>query len=176
MNKNDCVEWGYVMRTHRLVGELRISIDDTLQLVGEQPELVLIEMKQKLIPFFVSTYTSQANGKQAIIAFEDLKTIEAAQALKGSKLFLPKAAIAASDDALSMLIGYTLIDHEKGEIGKVTEVYSTEPQAIISVEVKGCEVLIPYVKGAIITKVEHSKQQVFCQLPEGLIEVYLTND
>lgn len=65
-----------------------------------------------------------------------------------------------------------MYDELHGELGEVKHIYDLQTQDLIGLEYKGKEILIP-IKDEIILKVDKAEKKVFCQLPNGLLEIYL---
>jgi 16S rRNA processing protein RimM len=51
-------------------------------------------------------------------------------------------------------------------------IYDLETQDLLGVTHKGKEVLIP-IQDGIIKKVDKAAKKVYCQLPDGLLDIYL---
>jgi non-canonical purine NTP pyrophosphatase (RdgB/HAM1 family) len=68
----------------------------------------------------------------------------------------------------------TIIDEEKGELGKVQEIIEYPTQSLIQVLINGKEVLIP-IHDDIIKNVDREGKKIFIKAPNGLIDMYLEN-
>ena len=51
-------------------------------------------------------------------------------------------------------------------------IYDLETQDLLGVTHQGKEVLIP-IQDGIISRVDKAAKKVYCQLPEGLLDIYL---
>jgi 16S rRNA processing protein RimM len=114
-------------------------------------------------------------GGKALAKFEDLDSIEQVEMLVGSEAYLPLTELPELEEGqyyFHELIGFDVIDEVMGPIGPVQNVYDLETQDLLGVTHKGKEVLIP-IQDGIITKVDKAAKKVFCQLPDGLLEIYL---
>jgi 16S rRNA processing protein RimM len=69
-------------------------------------------------------------------------------------------------------LGYTVVEAGK-ELGKILEIIEQPHQLLCRLEIEGKEVLIPLHEDTIL-KVDKKKQQVIVELPEGLLEIYLS--
>jgi 16S rRNA processing protein RimM len=58
-------------------------------------------------------------------------------------------------------------------LGKILEVIEQPHQLLCRIEVQGKEALIPLHEETIL-KIDKKKQQVIVELPEGLLEIYLS--
>jgi 16S rRNA processing protein RimM len=173
MKKEECYELGVIRSTHGLNGEVTALLD--VDFPDEYLDLgtIFIEIKSQLVPYFVEDM--RLKGKDVVIAFEDVETIEESQKLRGCKLFLPLADLPELPDDefyYHQLIGYALLDAQKGEIGKVETIAEMPGQVLAQTTVSGREVLIPLTKGIVIN-IDDTLKVVNIELPDGLLEVYL---
>ena len=77
----------------------------------ENLESVFVQQGQQLVPFFIESISLRS--EKAIVAFEDIHSIEQAAPLKGLKLFLPLAVLPelkGDEFYLHDLIGFKLIE------------------------------------------------------------------
>ena len=70
------------------------------------------------------------------------------------------------------IVGFTVVDTEKGELGPITEVLEYPTQAILQVMKDKKEVLIPILE-QVIQNVDRDKKVLTITSPEGLIDMYL---
>ena len=130
-------------------------------------------MGGKLVPFFIDRIEPQA-GAKFILKFEDLDTIQEAEKLKSTALYLPLTELPELEEDqfyFHEVIGYAIIDEALGELGKVADFYEMPNQDLMAMMYNGHEVLIP-VADEIILKTDKAAKKLFVKLPEGLLEVY----
>ena len=72
------------------------------------------------------------------------------------------------------LPGFRVTDAVLGALGTVSSVYSLPHQDLLGMDYKGSEVLIP-LTDAVVTGINRKTAEVYTKLPEGLLEVYLTD-
>jgi 16S rRNA processing protein RimM len=174
MNKDQCFLVGRIAKVHGLRGEVNVVLDVDYPDDYEGLEHLFLEQKGRLIPFFLDHFVIQPGGK-ALAKFEDLDSIEQVEMLVGSEAYLPLTELPELEEGqyyFHELIGFDVIDEVMGPIGPVQNVYDLETQDLLGVTHKGKEVLIP-IQDGIITKVDKAAKKVFCQLPDGLLEIYL---
>ena len=70
------------------------------------------------------------------------------------------------------IINFDVVDEQKGKLGKVTAIYTSEAQDLIAMAYENSEILIP-VSDEIVKTVDREKKELYTNLPEGLLEVYL---
>lgn len=173
MNKDACFELGYVEKTHGLKGEVVIVLDVDYPEDYEDMESVFLEIKGKLIPFFVEEL--QLRGSKAIVKFEDIDTLPKAQALKGMLLYLPLTELDELEEDefyFHEVKGFTIEDDKLGTLGIVLDIYELPMHEVVAMNYKGKEVLFP-LNDQIVYKVDRENQTLYTQLPDGLLEVYL---
>ena len=91
MDIDSCYQLGYVIKPHGLKGDISIYIDADEPQAYRNLESVFIQQDNNLVPFFIAKI--KISGQKAILSLEESTTIESAQSLKGSALFLPLTAL-----------------------------------------------------------------------------------
>jgi 16S rRNA processing protein RimM len=166
-------ELGYLDRIHGIKGELLLLLDvdnpDHYLKLGS----VFLNVKGKLIPFFVQGIKKQRND-QFLIKFEDIQSDEEAQDLVGCSAYLPIELLPPLRDDqyyFHELVGMQVHDQILGPVGNVTMVLETPQQYLLQFEHEGCEVLCP-MHDDLIDKVDKAARVIHLQLPAGLLDVY----
>ncbi len=174
MKKEDCFELGYVIKPHALKGEVSLMLESDDPSAYYNLDSIFLEEKSGLVPYFIESINPQKN--KMIIKFEDIDSIEAAEGLAGLKAYLPLSFLPDLSDGqfyYHEIVGFTVVDTEKGELGEISNVLSTDTQALIEMQYKGKEVLIP-INDEVLQEVNRTNKTVSATLPEGLLELYLT--
>jgi 16S rRNA processing protein RimM len=174
LTQDNCYLLGYVVRTHGTSGNVVFFLDVDYPEEYEDLDAVYLEIKGELVPYFISRFNLQKQNN-AIVTFEDIDTIEKAEALVGSSLYLSLDNLNDLDEGefyYHEIKGYTVIDQTEGALGVVKEVYSLNGQDLISMEYQGVEVLIPTAED-IVLKADKEQKLLMVNLPEGLLDVYL---
>ena len=173
MTKNDCFFFGKITKTQGLKGELTIKLDVANPEDFAELRYVLIEDRGNLIPYFVEYL--KINGDKMFVQLQDVIKMEQALAFVGKAVFLPNEMLPQLEDDefyYKEIIGFRLIDAEKGEIGAISDVLEYPTQAVIQVMKDGKEILIP-IHDDIIQKVNKKSKILNIKAPEGLIDMYL---
>lgn len=173
MTKNDCFFFGKITKTHGLKGELTIKLDVANTEDFTDLRYLLIEDKGNLIPYFIDYL--KINGDKMFVQLQDVIKLEQALFFIGKAVFLPNELLPQlADDEFyyKEIIGFKLIDAEKGEIGAISDVLEYPTQAVIQVIQDGKEILIP-IHDDIIQKVNKKAKTLNIKAPEGLIDMYL---
>ncbi|WP_026951964.1 ribosome maturation factor RimM [Algoriphagus mannitolivorans] len=174
MNKDQCFQLGRLAKVHGLRGEVNVVLDVDFPEDYDGLEHLFLEQKGRLVPFFLEHFVIQP-GNRALAKFEELDTIEQVEMLVGSEVYLPLTELPELEEDqyyYHELIDFEVIDETKGLIGPVQIIYDLETQDLLGVTHQGKEVLIP-IQDGIITKVDKAAKKVYCQLPEGLLDIYL---
>jgi len=177
MNVEECYYLGYTSKSHGKHGELIAKIDVDIPEEYNNLESVLVRMNKTdktLIPFFISQAQIQNNGTLRF-KFEDVNDIVEAKHLVGKELYLPLNTLpklTGNQFYFHEVMGFTIIDDQKGNIGEIFNVLDNPQQAIFEIKFKDKEILIP-VTDDIIKNVDRATKTIEISAPEGLIDVYL---
>jgi 16S rRNA processing protein RimM len=172
MNIDECFELGYIIKPHGLNGSVNVLLDTDFPEDYKSLESVFVNIRQKLIPFFINTI--QINGNKAIVNFEDINTIEQSEELKGCSLHLPESMLPVLEGQnfyYHEVIGFEMIDDKDGNIGKISGYVDNSSQVILTVDHNNNEVLIP-VADHIIAEIDRVKKIMYVTLPDGLLDIY----
>jgi 16S rRNA processing protein RimM len=175
MTKDKCFYVGKIVKTHGLKGEVTLRIDNEQFDDIEELNYFLLDMNDKLIPFFIEDITYHSN--KAFVLFQDMKTLEAASQLVGTAVYLPLELLPEKDgnDFYSHEVAdFLVVDEEKGDLGNVKEIIEYPTQSLIQVVINEKEVLIP-IHDDIIKNVDRVGKKIFIKAPNGLIDMYLEN-
>lgn len=174
MRKEDCFYLGKIVKKYSFKGDLLVKLDTDEPEMYEEMESVLVDKRNKLIPFFIEE--SQLHKSDLLrIRFEDIETEEDANALIGAELYLPLDLLPKLTGNLFYyheIIGFTAEDEAFGEIGKITGVNDVTPQALFEIDREGKQILIP-MTDHFIQKVDRRNKTIYLKVPEGLIEIFL---
>lgn len=172
MRKDDCFLLGYVIKPHGLKGEVSVFLDTDSPDSYDEMESVLLEINQRLIPFFISELSLR--GDRAILRLEGVDTFEQAEELRGAPMYLPEDLLPELESGqfyFHEVIGFEVSDKEAGDIGQITRVYASGKQDLLAVDHHGTEVLIPVID-EIILRVDREDRKIHVVLPEGLLDIY----
>ncbi len=177
MTSDSCFELGLITRPHGLKGEVQVHLDVDFPEDYQDLESVFVEINNQLVPFFISSLHLTKDQK-AIVQFDDIDSFEAAEKIKGVKLFLPLdflPELEADQFYFHQVVGYKVIDKSLGELGEVITFNDNSAQTIMLMDYQEKEVLIPIVEGVFV-KADHKNKTFHVDLPEGLLDIYLNED
>ena len=175
MTKDKCFYVGKIVKTHGLKGEVTLRIDNEQFDDIEELNYFLLDVNEQLIPYFIEDITYHSN--KAFVLFQDLKTLEAANQFVGKSAYLPLDLLPEKEGNefySHEVVGYLVVDEEKGEIGNVNEIIEYPTQSIIQIIKDGKEILIP-IHDDIMKDVNREEKKIYIKAPNGLIDMYLEN-
>lgn len=170
---DECFQLGYIIKPHGLKGDVLVFLDVDVPENYENLESVLVRDGDQLVPFFIDSINISAD--KAIVKFNEVDSIDLAQNLKSSELYLPLDLLPKLPNDqfyFHEIIGFNVIDQVLGTLGKIKDVYSTSGQDLIAMNYKNAEVLIP-MQDDILISVDKSKKEVEVNLPDGLLDIYI---
>ena len=175
MTKDKCFYVGRIVKTHGLKGEVTLRIDNEQFDDIEELNYFLLDINEKLIPFFIENITYHSN--KSFVLFQDVKTLEAASRLVGKDAYLPLELLPereGNDFYSHEVIDFLVVDDDKGELGKVKDIIEYPTQSLIQIVINDKEILIP-IHDDIIKDVDREGKKIMIKAPAGLIDMYLEN-
>ena len=172
MTQEECYQLGKITKPFGYKGQMVFFLDVDTPEDYEGLDAVFVEVKGSLVPYFIKEMS--INGNKAIVTFEDLKADEA-QALAGCKLFLPLNMLPKLDGNrfyFHEIIGWRVVDAEKGDIGTIASVIDYPAQALFQIMKNDKEILIPVID-EVIKNVNREEKTIYIEAPNGLIDLYL---
>ncbi len=171
MKKEDCYYLGRIVKPFSYKGELVLFFDVDNIYEYEGLEYVYIEINNRLVKYNIETF--RLHGNKVVVTFEDLSP-EEANVLVGKELYLPLSflpELEGNQFYFHEVIGFEVIDKEKGNIGKIKEFIDTN-QTIMIIENGEKEILIPVVD-EVIDRLDRDAKTMYITAPDGLIDIYL---
>ncbi len=165
---------GKLVAAYGLKGELVLKhvLGKKTSLKGLQT-IFIEETKNSFFPWFIQSAHSKSE-EEVYIKLEGVDSREAAIKLIQKNVWLaePDFKKLAAHSAPVNLLGYSVI-HEKKSLGPILEVIEQPHQVLCRLEIKSKEVLIP-LNERTLQKIDHRKKEIHVELPDGLLEMYLT--
>jgi 16S rRNA processing protein RimM len=134
--------------------------------------LFIEERKGAFLPWFIES-TRIKNEEEIFVKLQGIDVKEQAHKLTQKEVWLPEEDFkkyAAKASPINLL-GYDIVENNK-VLGTILEVIEQPHQVLCRIQINEKDVLIPLHEDTIL-KIDKKKQQVFVELPEGLLEVYL---
>ena len=136
-----------------------------------QMESVYLEIEGRPVPFFISGEENAGAGLLRL-RFDGYPTAESVSGFVGCRVYLTTATetIETNDD-LSLLEGFTVVDRDGQVLGMITEVIPNPGQWLLGVKTgSGKQLLIPLHEDLIV-KSDRRKKRLVMDLPAGLGEI-----
>lgn len=175
MTKKECFNLGYISKRSGNHGELTFLLDVDDPLRYSRLDSVFIDLNNSLVPFFIKRI--QIRQSQATVQLEGIDTIEKAEELVRSGLYLPLSLLPPLNGKqfyFHEMPGYTVNDKHHGPLGIVEEVLDFPQQAIFKIKKDTYEILIPARKEFIVN-IDRDKRHLELEAPEGLIDIYISS-
>jgi len=165
---------GKLVAVHGLKGELLLkhTLGKKTSLKGLQA-IFIEEKKNSFIPWFLESIKIKS-GEEIFMRLEGVNTREAAMKLVQKEIWIPETDFKkfSAKTSPGNLLGYIIFNEEKA-LGEILEVIEQSHQLLCRLEINSKEVLIPLNEDT-LQKIDHKKKQVNVNLPDGLLEIYLT--
>ncbi len=156
------LEVGYVARPHGLRGEVRVQLHAPDSTVLLEVDSVFVGGRE------LAVESARAANGAVLLALEGVEDRDAADALRGPKVEVPRDAVPLEEGEylLADLPGCAVLDSAGNELGTVKEVLAG-PQPILVIHGGGRERLLPAVPEFVLA-VDAAARRVTVDLPEDL--------
>ena len=169
MNK-DYFYLGIITKPFGYKGQLFVYLDTDQPEKYQSLDAVFMEVDGDMIPYMIEDIQLR-NGNTAVVKFTDIDGDEAKSLIK-SELYLPLSMLpplTGNKFYYHEVIGFTVIDKEKGNIGICQDFIDVSQQPIMQIDCNGKEILIPAVEEFIL-RIDEEREELWMTLPEGLME------
>lgn len=159
---------GKLGKAHGVKGEISFLFDDDV-FDRTDADYLILDMDGILVPFFIEEYRFKTDDN-ALMKFEGIDTQERARELTGCEVYFPREMAEGDEEQLSWvaIVGFELIDANSGKsAGRIASVDDATINILFELEDGK---LIP-ASEELITNVDTKKQQIFINLPEGILEL-----
>jgi len=170
---NDFFYLGLITKTFGYKGQVVIYLDTDEPEKYKTLEAVFVKEDEEMLPYMIEDFIYKG-ANQAIIKFTDVDG-ETAKNLVKSELYLPLSflpPLTGNKFYFHEVIGFDVIDKERGNIGKCVDFMEISRQPIMQIDKNGTEILIPAVD-EIFETIDRTNGIIFISAPEGLIDIYL---
>ncbi len=136
-------------------------------------DAVFLNIDGEMLPYMIEDIQLRG-ANQAVIKFEDVDGEEIKSLMK-TQIYLPLSVLpplTGNKFYFHEVVGFSVIDLEKGNIGKIVDFIDVLQQPIMQVDFNGIEILIPAIDKFFKT-VDRERREIHIDAPEGLIDVYL---
>ena len=173
MSQNKYFNIGKLVATFGVKGELILkhSLGKKTSLSGLET-IFIEEKKEEFLPYFLEGARIK-NESEIFLKLDGINSKESAQRLVQKPIWLTADDFHkfAARSAPISLLGYHVLNQGE-DLGEILEVIEQPHQLLCRIELNGKEVLLP-VHTETLQKVDKNKKQVFLDLPEGLLDIFL---
>lgn len=168
---------GKLQKTHALKGELNVMLDIDPEYL-EEGNPAIIDIDGIYVPFYAESIRTKGSFSY-LVKFEGIDSEFEAKKLVNKTVYARKDKLKEYmeenyDEDYTLyddLIGCTIVDTEKGEIGKVVEIDSnTENELFIVERPDGNIVYIPLTED-FIEEIDEDSKTIRMNLPDGLLDL-----
>lgn len=166
---------GLITKPFGFKGQLFVYLDTDEPEKYMNLKSVFINYDNEMIPYMIDELQYKGNNL-AIVKFNDISAEESKTLIK-SELYLPVSMLpplTGNKFYFHEVIGYTIIDKEKGNIGICQSFIDVSRQPIMQINLNEKEILIPVVD-EFFKEIDREKKIIYIEAPEGLIDIYLEN-
>ncbi|MBF0195297.1 MAG: ribosome maturation factor RimM [Magnetococcales bacterium] len=163
----DLIFVGRLLGSHGVRGEIKVnSLTEQKEDLLDYPNWVL---GAEGGPYKNCTLVSgRSNAKGLIVRLAGVDDREAAQALSGTDIWIPRSQLQELDEGQyywNDLIGMMVVTESDEELGKIQYLFETGANDVISIDFQGEERLIPYTDEVVLSVDVASKIVVVRLLP-----------
>jgi len=160
-------------KAHGLKGEINFQFTDDVW-DRTDSDYIICEVDGILVPFFIEEYRFRSDST-AIMKLEDIDSIEQAQMLVNSPVFIEKKyqeELGEDEVSLHYFIGFKMLDGDDGkDIGTIIDIDDQTDNWLFIVErPDGTEVMIP-AHEEFISEIRQEDKTMVMDLPLGLLEL-----
>ena len=175
VTREDCSVIGTITKTHGLQGNVIITTDtDLLERYADEPVFILLDGAP--VPFFISEDgLSVRNHKSYIVKFDYVDTQEQAERLVGNDVMIEKRLLdgetGGEDYDIFQLTGFEVQEQATHERGKVVDIADYSGNIVLTLEIFGKEILLPFSE-IYILEADLEKKKLLVSIPRDIIDLY----
>ena len=175
MNREDCVEIGYIAKAHGIQGAVKLVLDvhDAGEYLGVK-KLYLAKKDKPLVAHKVKSIQG-TNAARLTLKLQGINDRETAESLKGSTIFYPIELLPELPEGqfyFFEIIGFQVVDQTAGPIGTIREILDLPNNELMVVDHEEKEILVPLNK-PVLLRADKAERVVHVDLPAGLLELYV---
>jgi 16S rRNA processing protein RimM len=163
---------GKITSVHGVKGDIVLSHQLPLDFDTDLLDAIMIELNPKsFIPFFIKA-KKETHDDEMILTLEQIDNREEAKNILNKNVFVPPTLTIEINNGnrWTDLIGFSLYDQNKLEIGKIEDVYINGEQILLAVNYKEDEILIPITDELILAN-EPKQKKITLEIANGLLEL-----
>ena len=169
IEREELIKIGRFNKPHGVKGELSFTFTDDVFDRTDCPYIVC-EIDGIFVPFFIEEYRFKSDTT-ALIKLEDVDNETEARSFSLLDVYFPKSYYdteAEEESPSDYFIGFTVVDSELGELGKIVSVDDTTENVLFEIDHDGRELLVPAVDEFVI-EIDEENRRLYMNIPEGLL-------
>ena len=137
------------------------------------PAIFIEDKKGQFLPWFIEKAQAR-NEAETLLKIEGISSKEQAQQLARKAVWLAEADFEkqAAKTAPIKLLGYHIVENDQ-DLGEILELIEQPHQILCRLQINGKDVYIPLHEDS-LQRIDHKKCIVQVELPEGLLDIYLS--
>lgn len=169
---------GKLLKTHALKGEMNVLLDIDPEFLTEGNPAI-IDIDGIYVPFYADSVRPKGSTSY-LVKFQGIDSEIEAREMVNKNVYALRNSLKDfmheeyEDECYTLyddMIGWELIDTEKGLIGKIKEIdTNTENELLIVETPEGNTVYVPLADD-LITEIDEDGSRLVMELPEGLLEL-----
>lgn len=175
MRKEDCYFLGKITRRHGLSGNVIMKMDTDQPEFYNKLESIFIEINGLLVPFFIEKRSWSKNDSLNLY-FKNTSEALVDQII-GKDVYLPMSTLpplSGNKFYYHEVVGWEIKDTEGNSYGIIRSVNDQTAQHYFIAVLNDREVVVPIIKDW-IKSVDRDTQIITMELPEGLLDVFITD-
>ncbi len=161
---------GNVTGTHGLKGDLKVRPHTNRTGLLLEAQTIFFRCPEE--KFFAHEPVCVTPHKKGfLLRLKGLADVNAVQHLIGCEILIDVNDLTEDEESESTvfkLIGMSVVDCSRGELGTIEEIFTTAAHDILVVDGPFGEVLVPAIN-EFITEIKHPEKRVLVDLPDGLV-------
>lgn len=175
MKKEDCYFLGKITRKHGLQGNVILKLDTDQPEMYNKMDSVFLEINGLLVPFFIEKQQWQKSDTK-IISFKNSSEAMVEQSV-GKDVYLLLSTLpplSGNKFYYHEIIGFQIKDENNQLCGTIESINDQTAQNYFILKLNEKDVIIPIIRDWIL-EVNRDEKFIKMQLPEGLMDVFLTD-
>lgn len=173
--KNDFFESGHIKKCYDHKNEVLVEINESSPQSFDEGDFLFLYLFGQYIPFAI-LHTRKRSSNSIIIQFKAKLQKHLAPSLPNTKVYLLKENYSiAENNSFESFSGFLLIDQNNNPVGKIIKVHQYPGHYNFELYIQGKEILVP-VNEELMLDINKDSKEIKLQIPEGLIEMFLTDD
>ena len=170
MFREKCCEFGIVLKTHGVKGEILVKTAFEIPVKFKIPGSIFFEIEGLLVPFFIEEYVIQ-NEEIVQLKLFDIDNKNKALRFIDTTVFIEEFVFNSKKQASpATVIGYELLDQDGELIGSITGMMDIPENFLLTVSFNNQEILVPFNEHVLID-IDKKKKRVVLNIPPGLKEL-----